>query len=93
MVLDEIDSCITIPSGHIDYDAYFDNLHLNKEKGTKKLANNVKIQLELKSRGERPRNWKLISTRKTNLHHSSSGHLYIQTPFTFTEKKENEVFT
>ena len=54
------------------------------------MANNFKIQLELKSRGERPRNWKLILMRKTNLHHSSSGHPYIQT---LTDKKENEVFT
>ena len=84
---------VTLASGHIDPDAYFNNLHLNDEQGTKNLANNFKIQLELKSRGERPRNWKPISTRKTNLHHSSSGHPYIQTPFTFTDKKENEVFT
>ena len=84
---------VTLPSGHIDPDAYFDNLHLNNEKGTKKLANNFKIHLELKSRGERPRNRKFISTRETNLHHSLSGHPYIQTPFTFTGKKENEVFT
>ena len=46
-------------------DAYFDNLHLKNEKGTKKLTNNFKIYLELKSRGERPRNRKLISTRET----------------------------
>ena len=38
---------VTLPSGHIDPDAYFDNLHLSNEKGTKKLANNSKIQLEL----------------------------------------------
>ena len=31
--------------------------------------------------------------RKTNLHHSSSGQPYIQTPFTFTGKKKNRVFT
>ena len=84
---------VTLPSGHIDLDAYFGNLQLNNEKGTKKLANNFKIHLELKSRGERPRNRKFISTRETNLHHSSSRHPYIQTPFTFTGKRENEVFT
>ena len=26
---------VTLPSSHIDPDAYFDNLHLNNEKGTK----------------------------------------------------------
>ena len=83
----------TLLSRHIDPDAYFDNLRLNNEKSTTKLANNFKIQLELKSRSERPRIRKLISTRETNLHHSLSGHPYMQTPFTFTDQKENEVFT
>ena len=27
---------VTLPTGHIDPEAYFDNLHLNNEKGTKK---------------------------------------------------------
>ena len=29
---------VTLPSGHIDPDAYFDNLHRNIEKGTKKIG-------------------------------------------------------
>ena len=46
---------VTLPSGHIDPDAYFDNLHLNNQKGVKKFANNIKLKLGLKSiRNEQP---------------------------------------
>ena len=46
---------VTLPSGHIDRDAYFDNLHLNNEKGVKKFANNIKLKLRLKSiRNQQP---------------------------------------
>ena len=48
---------VTLPSGHIDPDAYFDNLHLNNEneKEVKKFANNIKLKLGLKSiRNEQP---------------------------------------
>ena len=41
---------ITLASGHIDTEAYFDSLHLNNEKGTKKLANNIKFALGLKTK-------------------------------------------
>ena len=30
-----------LPSGHIDNEAFFDNLHLNNEKGSRILANNI----------------------------------------------------
>ena len=40
---------VTLPTGNIDNDAYFDNLHLNNKKGSRKLANNLKIYLCLKS--------------------------------------------
>ena len=30
-------NAVTLPSGRIDPDAYFDNLHLNNEKGVKKV--------------------------------------------------------
>ena len=36
-----------LPSGHIDNEAFFDNLHLNNEKGSRILANNIKIFLGL----------------------------------------------
>ena len=38
---------VTLPSGHIDPDAYFDNLHLNNEKRVKKFSNNIKLKLGL----------------------------------------------
>ena len=42
---------VTLPTGHTDPEAYFDNLHLNNEKGTKeKLANNIKFALGLKTK-------------------------------------------
>ena len=41
-----------LPSGHIDNEAFFDNLHLNNEKGSRILANNIKIFLGLKSKRE-----------------------------------------
>ena len=41
---------VTLPTGHIDPEAYFDNLHLNNEKGTKKLANNIKFALGLETK-------------------------------------------
>ena len=39
---------VTLASGHIDAEAYFDSLHLTNEKGTKKLANDIKFDLGLK---------------------------------------------
>ena len=36
---------VTLPTGNIDNDAYFDNLHLNNQKGSRKLANKLKIYL------------------------------------------------
>ena len=41
---------VTLPMGHIDPEAYFDNLHLNNEKETKKFANNRKFALALKTK-------------------------------------------
>ena len=41
-----------LPSGHIDNEAFFENLHLNNEKGSRILANNIKILLGLKSKRE-----------------------------------------
>ena len=41
---------VTLASGHIDAEAYFDSLHLNNEKGTKKFANNVKFALGLETK-------------------------------------------
>ena len=41
---------VTLASGHIDAETYFDSLHLNNEKGTKKLENNVKFALGLKTK-------------------------------------------
>ena len=41
---------VTLGTGHIDPEAYFNSLHLNNEKGTKKLANNIKFALGLKFR-------------------------------------------
>ena len=41
-----------LPSGHIDNEAFFDNLHLNNEKRSRILANNIKIFLGLKSKRE-----------------------------------------
>ena len=41
---------VTLVSGHIDAEAYFDILHLNNEKETKKLANNIKSALGLKTK-------------------------------------------
>ena len=41
---------VTPPTGHVDPEAYFDNLHLNNEKGTKKLANDIKFALGLKTK-------------------------------------------
>ena len=40
------------PSGHIDNEAFFDNLHLNNEEGSRILANNIRIFLGLKSKRE-----------------------------------------
>ena len=46
---------VTLPSGHIDPDAYFDDLHLTNEKGVERFANNIKLKLGLKSiRNEQP---------------------------------------
>ena len=42
----------SLPSGHIDNVAFFNNLHLNNEKGSRILANNIKIFLGLKSKRE-----------------------------------------
>ena len=41
---------VTLPTGHIDPEAYFDNLHLNNEKRNKKLANNIKFAHGLKTK-------------------------------------------
>ena len=41
-----------LPSGHIDNETFFDNLHLNNKKGSRILANNIKIFLGLKSKQE-----------------------------------------
>ena len=41
---------VTLASGHIDAEDYFDSLHLNNEKGTKKLANNIKLALGLETK-------------------------------------------
>ena len=43
---------MTYRSGLIDEEAYFDNLHLSNNKGIRKLANNLKIILNLKSRSQ-----------------------------------------
>ena len=43
---------VTLSSGLIDEEAYFDNLHLSNNKGIRKLANNLKIILNLKSRSQ-----------------------------------------
>ena len=43
-------SVVTLPTGHIDPEAYFDNPHLNNEKGTKILANNIKFALGFKTK-------------------------------------------
>ena len=32
---------VTLPSSHIDPDAFFDNLHLNNKKGVKTFTNNI----------------------------------------------------
>ena len=41
-----------LPSGHIDNEAFFDNLHFNNEKGSRILANNTEdiSWLEVKTR-------------------------------------------
>ena len=41
---------VTLPTGHIDPEAYFDNLPLNNKKRTKKLSNNIKFSLGLKTK-------------------------------------------
>ena len=41
---------VTLASGHIDDEAFYDNLHLSNQKGSKKMANNLKVVLGLKSR-------------------------------------------
>ena len=41
-----------LPSGHIDNEAFFDNFHLNNEKGSRILANNTKLFLGFKSKRE-----------------------------------------
>ena len=42
-----------LPSGHIDNETFFDNLHLmNNEKGSRILTNNIKMFLGLKSKRE-----------------------------------------
>ena len=43
---------VTLSSGLIDEEAYFDNLHLSNHKGIRKLANSLKIILNLKSRSQ-----------------------------------------
>ena len=43
---------VTLSSGLIDEEAYFHNLHLSNSKGIRKLANNLKIALNLKSRSQ-----------------------------------------
>ena len=40
---------VTLSTGNIDNDAYSDNLHLNNQKGSRKLAKNLEIYLRLKS--------------------------------------------
>ena len=42
----------TLSSGVNDEEAYFDNLHLSNHKRIRKLANNLKIVLNLKSRSQ-----------------------------------------
>ena len=44
---------VTLSYGLIDEEAYFDNLHLSNLKTIRKLANNLKIVLNLKSRSQR----------------------------------------
>ena len=43
---------ITLSSGLIDNEAYFDNLHLSNHERMRKLANNFEIILSLKSRSQ-----------------------------------------
>ena len=43
---------VTLSSGLIDEEAYFSNLHLSNYKGIRKLANNLKIILNLNSRSQ-----------------------------------------
>ena len=41
---------VTLASGHIDAETYYDSLHLINEKGTKKLANDIKFALGLQTK-------------------------------------------
>ena len=43
---------VTLSAGIIDEEAYFDNLHLSNNKGIRKLPNNMKMILNLKSRSQ-----------------------------------------
>ena len=52
--LDNI-NVVTLSSGLIYEEAYFDNLHLSNHKRIRKLANNLKIVLNLKSRPQQTR--------------------------------------
>ena len=85
---------VTLPSGHIDPDAYYGgSLHLSNEKGYKKFANNIKIQLKLKStKTERS---KLLRNRKplpqmNKMDFTKTGYQYMPTPLMPNNNPENQ---
>ena len=55
---------VTLASGHIDDEAFYDNLHLSNQKGSKKMANNLEVVLGLKSR-KQPHNQKRMTSYPT----------------------------
>ena len=58
---------VTLPTGHIDPDTYYKNLHLSNGKGTKKLASNIKFALALKSKTYPPKNSDQTRIKQTTL--------------------------
>ena len=66
---------VTLSTGHIDPEAYHKNLHLSHERGTKKLASNIKFALALKSKTYSPKNSDQTRIKQTDNtsrpHHSA----------------------
>ena len=75
---------VTLATGHIDPEAYFDSLHLNNEKGTKKLANNIKFALGLKLRTYTNERGDRSHTKQTD--NISKPHLFTQNTTRPTER-------
>ena len=82
-----------LPTGHIDPEAYYKNLHLSNEKRAKKLANNIKFALALKSKTYLPKNSDQMHIKQTDNtsrpHHSTPDTTRPSEGDTYAKNKNN----